>query len=114
MPSNITGLRTQEISIEQIILHIKATRDQQIDELRKEPILINFLEQHFNTNTISAVKKAFLLRDLAELKNSPLDLSHYSSLITHMKEVKTLEVNASHNLLLTELGTIFRKYVSNS
>jgi len=58
------------------------------------------------------VKKGFLLRDLTELKHSSLNLVHYSSLITQMKELKTLEVHASHKLFLLELKSLFEKHVS--
>jgi hypothetical protein len=103
-----------EVSMEQIISSIRNTRDSQIGELMKEAVLMTFLEHYFNTIVISNVKKQFLLKDLSELKNSPLDLSHYSSLITQMKESKTLVVHSSHKLFVNELTNIFRKYISKS
>jgi len=101
-----------EISMDQIISSIREIRNQQIEELKKEPILLAFLEHYYDTLMISDVKKQFLLKDLTELKNSSLDLSHYSSLITHMKETKSLNVPVSHKLFLSELQNIFQKYIS--
>lgn len=103
---------TGEISMEQIIASIRTTRDLQIEELMKEPVLMTFLEHYYDTIAISAVKKIFLLKDLAELKLSSLNLSHYSSLITQMKELKTLDVDANHKLFLVELKELFLKYVT--
>jgi hypothetical protein len=101
-----------EISMDQIISFIQEIRNQQIEELKKEPTLMAFLEHYFDTLMISDVKKQFLLRDLSELKNSPLDLSHYSSLITQMKETKATTISGSHKLFLSELKNIFQKYIS--
>jgi len=101
-----------EISMDQIIGAVRTARDLQIEELMKEPVLMTFLEHYYDTFVISAVKKAFLLKDLTELKHSSLNLVHYSSLITQMKELKTPEVNAGHKLFLIELKTLFEKYVS--
>jgi hypothetical protein len=112
MPNKITGEQVGEISIEQIIAVVRTARDLQIEELLKEPVLMTFLEHYYDTFVISAVKKAFLLKDLNELKHSPLSLAHYSSLITQMKELKTLEVNANHKLFLLELKSLFEKYIS--
>ena len=112
MEANRPIEKIDEISIDQIISTIQEIRNQQIEELKKEPVLLAFLEHYYDTLMISDVKKQFLLKDLSELKNSPLDLSHYSSLITHMKETKTSTVAAGHKLFLSELQNIFQKYIS--
>jgi len=51
-------------------------------------MLMAFLEHYFDALALSNVKKQLLFKDLVELRNSQLDLSHYSSLITMMKELK--------------------------
>jgi hypothetical protein len=112
MQNTTTGEQLGEISMEQVIGAIRTARDLQIEELVKEEVLMAFLEHYYDTFVISAVKKAFLLKDLNELKHSSLNLVHYSSLITQMKELKTLEVNASHKLFLIELKALFEKYFS--
>jgi len=106
--------KSEDISVDQIILSIRETRNQQIEELKKEPVLMAFLEHYYDTLMISDVKKQFLLKNLNELANSPLDLSHYSSLITHMKETRTSTIGGSHKLFLSELKYIFQKYISKS
>lgn len=101
-----------EVSMDQIITSIRDSRDRQIVELMKEPVLMAFLEHYYNVLAISEVKKQFLIKDLNELQASPLDLSHYSSLITQMKETKTSTIDDSHKLFFSELKSIFQKYVS--
>jgi hypothetical protein len=112
MQNKTTGQQLAEVSMEQIIAAVRTARDMQIEELMKEPVLMTFLEHYYDTFVISAIKKAFLLKDLAELKHSSLNLVHYSSLITQMKEQKTLEVHVSHKLFLNELKELFDKHIS--
>src|SRR3954471_20866690 len=92
-----------EISMDQIISSIREIRNQQIEELKKESVLMAFLEHYYDTLAISVIKKQFLLKNLSELRDSALDLSHYSSLITHMKETRTSTVSSNHKLFLSEL-----------
>jgi hypothetical protein len=99
---------TEKISMDQIIEAIRKTRDQQIDELMEDPLLMAFLEHCYDAVTISDIKKAFLKRSLNELKNSPLDLSYYSSLITKMKESNTTIVD-NNKLFFGELKSLFQK-----
>ena len=112
METNHPTEKIGEISMDQIITSIREVRNQQIDELMKEPVLEAFLEHYYNVVALSSVKKAFLFKDLGELKFSPLDLAHYSSLITRLKETKSINVNGNSPLFLNELKSIFQKYVS--
>jgi hypothetical protein len=109
METNLPREKTKEISMDQIIEAIQTTRNQQIDELMKDSVLMAFLEHYYNTIAISDVKKEFLRRDLIELKKSPLDLSYYSSLITKMKETNTSMVDNAHKLFLSELKGLFQR-----
>ena len=99
-----------QVSIEKVISMIRAARDRQIDELTKDAALLSFLEEHYETFAISAVKKEFLKRDLKELQNSSLDLAHYSSLIKQMKEAAAAIELTNHPLVLQELKRLFQKY----
>jgi hypothetical protein len=104
--------RTKEFnSVDEIIRAIRHIRDRKIDELMKEPSLLDFVESNFDTYAISQIKVAFLKRELAELKNSSLDLSYYSSLIKQTKEINSHLVE-NHPLFIQELKPLFQKYVS--
>jgi hypothetical protein len=112
METNRPSEATIELSMDHIIASIRNVRNHQIDELMKESVLVAFLEHYYDTVVISNVKRAFLFKDLGELKFSSLDLAHYSSLIAKMKETKSLSVNGHNPLFLTELKNIFQKHVS--
>jgi predicted oxidoreductase len=112
MESSRTIENVNEISMDQIIACIRNARNHQIDELMKESVLIAFLEHYYDTVVISNVKKAFLFKDLGELKFSSLDLAHYSSLITRMKETKSQSIDGHNPLFLVELKNVFQKHIS--
>lgn len=100
-----------EISTEVIIEHLRSNRDTIINDLlENDSTLMAFLEVHFDTIAISSVKREFLKRDLVELKNSSLDLVHYSSLIKEIKETGNSVSIEGHSLFHLELKVIFEKY----
>ncbi len=98
-------------SVETIIAYIRSLRDTRLRELtRHDDALMDLLEDLYNTVAISAVKREFMKRDLNELRASTLDLVHYSSLITAIKQ-DGAAVNAEQSQLFTdELKQIFGKY----
>ncbi len=99
------------ISTELIIEHLKSIRDTTVISLLKnDDALMAFLEEHFDTIAISPVKQEFLKRELVELKNSSLDLVHYSSLIKEIKEKGYMMVNKDLPLFNQELKLICEKY----
>lgn len=50
-----------------------------------------YFRDHFNKE-LSNVKREFLKRDLKELLIAPVDLVHYSKLITYVKETGTFSL----------------------
>lgn len=99
------------ISTELIIENLKSIRDTTVISLLKnDDALMAFLEEHFDTIAISPVKQEFLKRELVELKNSSLDLVHYSSLIKEIKEKGYMMVNKDLPLFNQELKLICEKY----
>lgn len=68
-----------------------------------------FLEEHYGTFVISALKKQYLQRDLKELQWSSLDLVYYSQLIKQVRETGQITPVNNSSLLLAELLALFRK-----
>jgi hypothetical protein len=67
------------------------------------------LETYFDVLALSAIKVEFLKRNLRELKDTPLDLVHYSSLIKQLKEVNMTTIDGDHPLFIQELKLTFQK-----
>lgn len=105
------GKGISKVSTEQVIASIKSYRDRLISSLCQETNLLKYLEENFNTVAISKVKLEFLIRDLAELKHSSLDLAHYSSQIKKMKESDSVNID-NPKLIMAEIDQVIRKYVS--
>ncbi|HTH55927.1 MAG TPA: hypothetical protein VL728_07755 [Cyclobacteriaceae bacterium] len=101
---------TELVSTDEIIKCIQQTRDRLIDDLLNEPLMMDFVLEHFNTVAMTQVKLDYIKRGLIELKGSHLDLAHYSPLIKQMKETQTTLVNANHRLFLMQLKAEFKKY----
>ncbi|HEY5822985.1 MAG TPA: hypothetical protein VIT44_01385 [Cyclobacteriaceae bacterium] len=96
-------------SIEKNIEEVKQLRDTRIRSLMRNPDLMNFLEEHYNTFAISPVKLEFLKRDFKELLQSPLDLVYYSAPIRQIKD-SGYEMKDCFALIDSELKKIIEKY----
>ena len=99
-----------QTSNQEIIESLHNSRNEWISRLLTEQGLMSFLEEHYYTFVISAVKKEFLQRDLRDLQKSPLDLVHYSSLIRHVKETGSVKSMDGNDLFFSELNKLFKKY----
>lgn len=96
-------------SVDQCIESIRAHRDEHLKDLLNDSGLMNFLEAQYDVFQISNVRKEFLKRDLQDLKNTPLDLVHYASLIRDLKDGTATSLS-EHPLFREELRHIFQKY----
>lgn len=98
------------LSIENIITDIRKERDSLASNLISDSLLLAFVEEHFDTFSLSPLKLEFIKRDLKELRNSSLDLAHYSTLIRQQRDSSKNVVTMEHPLFLQEVFTIFKKY----
>jgi hypothetical protein len=99
----------QKGSVDDAISTIRKTRDEFISSLLTEPGLSSFMEHHYDTIYLSPVRTEFLKRDLKELRNSALDLVHYSPLIKDFKEEKISDAK-DHRLIIDEVKALYEKY----
>lgn len=99
-----------KISTERIIVLVRDIRNGLIKDFMNDDTLNSWFAQQYN-KTISPIKLEFMKRDLKELLNSPVDLSHYAGLIRQMQEHNSASIaSANHELFYQELETIFKKY----
>lgn len=110
MKKNNVVQESLPLSIEKIIELIRERRDHSISNLlKKESLLLSFLETHYDIIALSAIKMEFLRRTLRELRDTSLDLVHYASLIRQMKESNATTIDEKHALFLQELKATFEK-----
>jgi hypothetical protein len=99
------------VSTDTLITKIGLLRDSRIHELLTEDEkLMQFLDKHCDVIAISPVRKEFLKRDLLELKDSKLNLTHYSTLLNESKLSGTIRPEFMEELFVREFQLIFDKY----
>lgn len=97
--------------IHAIIDRVRASRNNKIKIYSEKYVVSEYFRQH-HAFELSDRKYEFLSRELNELLMAPVDLVHYSSVITEFKE----SANAPgldeqcDELVMQELVKIFRKY----
>jgi hypothetical protein len=102
---------TQNISTEKIIDLIRNLRNDLVKEYLQDDALDGYLERTYNKK-ISPIKKEFLKRDLKELLISPVDLVHYSRLITQIKDTGVASLSLGNSdLFYKDLDKILSKYL---
>jgi hypothetical protein len=102
--------RDIKLSMDRIIDLVKEVRDGLINDFLVDENLSSYFREHYEKE-LSKVKAEFLKRDLRELKNSAVDLSHYGLLIKQMQELSSAALTSTHHdLFYRELETIFKKY----
>lgn len=98
------------LSTEKIIDIVRTVRNDLIKGLLKEDQFETYFQTQFG-KPLSNVKKEFIRRELKELLIHPIDLVHYSKLISHIKETSSSSVSdQNHKLFYEELDSIFKKY----
>ncbi len=102
--------RDTRLSMDRIIELVRDVRNGLIQDFLVEENARNYFREQY-AKELSQVRAEFLKRDLRELQASPVDLSHYSSLIKHMQETNSAGLTTTNQeLFYKELETIFRKY----
>jgi hypothetical protein len=98
------------LSIENIIDIVRSVRNDLIKEYLQDERLSSHYKEKFRKE-LTNVKREFLKRDLRELLIAPVDLAHYSKLITQLKETNSASLSEkSHIFFNEELDRIFNKY----
>lgn len=94
-----------------MIDRIRTSRNNKIKEFSEKRVVSEFFKQHHGIE-LSDRKYEFLLRDLNELLIAPVDLVHYSAVITEFKESPGKPGLSDHcnRLIMSELIRIFKKY----
>jgi hypothetical protein len=99
-----------KLSIERIIDLVRNVRNGLIHDFLQDANLRTYFLQQYNRE-LSQVKAEFLKRDLKELLDSPVDLSHYGLLIKQMQDSNTASISSTHHdLFYKELEKIFTRY----
>lgn len=101
---------TFNLSVEKVIDLIRQLRNELVKEFLVDENLKAYFQKEY-TRELSNIKTEFLKRDLKELLISPVDLSHYSSLIKQIRESNSASLaEGNQELFYKEIESIFKKY----
>ena len=101
---------TLKISVEKIIELVRQVRNDLIQDFLVDPNLKQYFKEQFNKE-LNAIKIEFVKRELKELLQSPVDLTHYASLINEMRETNTASLaKGNQEFFYKELENIFKRY----
>lgn len=104
MTSNPKAVSNVVVTTASIIDKITEARDSYITEF------LTAIQRGKKLQSLSKIRVEFLKRDLIEIKCASLDLVHYASLIKHLKEVNSQDVDRQHLLIRDEIFSVVRKY----
>lgn len=105
-----SGQDTFNLSVEKVIDLIRQLRNELIKEFLVDENIRSYFHKEYHRE-LSAIKLEFLKRDLKELLISPVDLSHYSSLIKQIRESNSASLaEGNQELFYKEIEAIFKKY----
>jgi hypothetical protein len=99
-------------SDESIIDLIRKLRNDLIKDFLDERYLRDYLANKYNVRELSNIKIEFMKKDLKELLIAPVDVTHYNSLMEHIKATDSAALSeGNEKLFYTELEVIFKKYI---
>jgi hypothetical protein len=101
---------TINLSVEKVVDLIRQLRNQLVKDFLIEDNVRTYFQKEYQ-RALSDIKLEFLKRDLKELLISPVDLSHYSSLIKQIRESNSASLaEGNQELFYKEIERIFKKY----
>lgn len=107
---NETDRQVAKLSVEQIVDLIRNNRNDLVKSLLNDDKLNSYFLEHCKKE-LSAVKREFLKRDLKELLIAPVDLVHYSKLITQVRDGGVFSgAERNSDFFVADLNRIIKKY----
>jgi hypothetical protein len=100
-----------KFSEENILELIRRLRNDLVKDFLDERNLKNYFAENFNQRELSPVKIEFIKKDLKEMLIAPVDIDHYTSLITQIRESNSASLTEGNDALFyKDISKIFKKY----
>ena len=105
-----TESKETKLTTNKVIDIIRTVRNDLIKDFLADNNLVSYFEQNYNVR-LSNIKTEFLKKDLKELLIAPVDLVHYATLISRIRESNSASLSQGYQeIFYNELETIFKKY----
>jgi hypothetical protein len=97
---------------ESILDLVRKLRNDLIKDFLDERYLKQYLADKFRIRELSNVKIEFIKKDLKELLISPVNTSHYDTLINQIRHTDSAALTETNEkLFYLEIETLFKKYL---
>jgi hypothetical protein len=97
---------------ESIVELVRKVRNDLIKDFLDERFLKEYISNHFGLKELSNVKIEFIKKDLKELLIAPVNIDHYSPIITQIKYTDSAALTETNeHFFYKELEGVFKKYL---
>lgn len=109
MSSQTESKRASRLSMEVVIDLVRTTRNELIKQLLKDDSFVDYFSNAFKRD-LSKIKTEFVRKELKEMLIHPVDLVHYSKLISQIKETNTASIQSNESFFYAEINAVLNKY----
>lgn len=97
---------------ERILDLVRKLRNDLIKDFLDERNVLDYFSKQYNPREISSTRLAFMKKELKELLITPVNETHYATLIEHIRESGTASLSDKYEpLFFKEVEVILRKYI---
>jgi hypothetical protein len=106
------AVKNTQWSEENSVELIRKLRNDLLKDFLDERFLKEYISSHYNVRELSNVKIEFIKKELKELLLAPLDLGHYESIFTHLKETDSASLGEGNDqLFYAEIEKVLKRYI---
>jgi hypothetical protein len=109
MSSQTQAESASKLNMELIIDLVRTKRNELIKQMLSNDSFVDYFSNIFKRD-LSKIKTEFVRRELKEMLIHPVDLVHYSKLISQIKETNTSSMQSSESFFYEEINTVLKKY----
>jgi len=96
-------------TIAELILKV---RNDLLKDFLDERFLQDYVREQFNIRELSAIRIEFIKKDLKELLSTAIDMPHYASLITRIRETDTASLSEGNDqLFYAEVEQVLKRHL---
>ena len=106
---DIKHTRWTDETITELILKL---RNDLLKDFLDDRFLKTYVNEQFKIKELSHICVEFIRKDLKELLQTPVDMNHYRSLITHIRETDTASLSeGNEQLFYADVEKILKRHI---
>jgi hypothetical protein len=106
---DIKHTRWTDDTIAELILKI---RNDLLKDFLDDRFMKAYVNEQFNIKELSHICVEFIRKDLKELLQTPVDMNHYRSLVTHIQETDTASLSeGNEQLFYADVEKVLKRHI---